>query len=570
MNRYSEQAIYNKWASYIQSLWDAGDIATLHQQLRKVPNYTFTVNNYKEKARPKVVASVLYRHPGANYNGFNSATGDTLLMSLLKGTAPHSSEPEFKTGIASTRTYSPENKEKMQYRQLLIDDLINNKKVSIHLTNDEGKDAFMVAAEAGNMSAVTTLLEKGADINKIANNGGNALHFCHHNRLMTKTLIDKGINVNHTDNRGKTPLVLALESGDKNLQSISMLLMATDEKGIEALKANPRCLRSLDQLMEKTPNAKDIILMSDGFPIQSFFKERYPEDAKRVEKQILLEEQAQETQFSTDDAVDVSIEENTQTDENMPTPIVDGEQMDAGVSYKEVNHSVERVEQKGIVTPALKKKVTIRTYEENSYTHAISRLDKYKGEKISGVKLTTDENGTINKALSNIKDILIQDGYPHQEAENQAQILVYKLVMANKLYHPLRKVNGTNQTISDLLGKSHRDILKEVTQDMTEEQKKALSPILKNLEEIISSDGYAVVDVNQKGYSYKKDEKAGYLEKEVEVELEPAMPKESVSNENPKINTSNTLQQNAVDITKEQKPETPINTGHSVEHLPDC
>lgn len=517
------------------------------------------------------VASVLYRHPGANYNGFNSATGDTLLMTLLKGTEPHSSEPEYKTGIADTRSYSPKNKEKMQYRQLLIDDLINNKNVSIHVTNFEGKDAFMVAAEAGNLSAVTTLLEKGADINKTVNNGGNALHFCHHNRLMTKTLIDKGINVNHTDNKGKTPLVLALESGDKNLQSISMLLMATDEKGIEALKANKRCLLSLDQLMERTPNAKDIILMSDGYAIQSFFKERYPEDAARVERQKALQEQVLEPKNPTQDAVlDASVDGDMATDENLANAVVEDEQIDMGVSFKEANEDIETEQQDVQVVTKPKEKVVVRTYEEKSYTHAVSRLDKYAGEKISGIKLTTTENGTLNKALGNIKDIFEKDGYPHQEAEKQAQMIVYKLVMANKLYHPLRKVNGTDQTISDLLGKSHREILKEVTQDMTAEQKKALSPILKNLEEIISDDGYATVDVNQKGYSYKKGEKSGYIEKEIEVASKQSMPKEGVSDENPKINTSNALQQSATNITQEQKTETSTKTGPSVEYLPDC
>ena len=54
---------------------------------------------------------------------------------------------------------------------------------------------------------------------------------------------------------------------------------------------------------------------------------------------------------------------------------------------------------------------------------------------------------------------------------------------------------------------------------------------LKNLEETISDKDCAIVDVQQKGHSYKIEEKAGYTENEVEVSTSLETVSEKVTEE---------------------------------------
>ncbi len=249
------------------------------------------------------VASVLYQQSGVNYNGYNAMTGDTLLMTLLYETSPDASEPEYKTGKSNIAALPPAQQEKMRFRQCMIDDLIRNKSgINIHKTNKAGKDAFMVAAESGNLSAVVALLEKGANINKTCVSGRNALHYCTHNQLMTEYLIKLGVNCNQVDKNGETPLMFALRNGDRNLNCISMLLMASDEKGVAKLKESKYCLKRLDALLADKEQAKKMVMMVEGHPMAALFKERYPKEAEKLAQQIAEEQKKQET-ASTSEAL---------------------------------------------------------------------------------------------------------------------------------------------------------------------------------------------------------------------------------------------------------------------------
>ena len=238
------------------------------------------------------VAKVLYQQKGANLNGRNEATGDTTLMSLLKGIAPTPSDKEYKTGVPDTASYTPKAQNNIKLGQAMIDDMLHNKNIDIEAENKEGKNAFLVAAETGNHAAVTTLAEIGTDLNKQSANGSNALHLSCHNQKMTMTLLQMGVDANHVNKNGETPLMTALTSGDRNLTSVAMLMMHSNEKGLEQLKQSPRHLEALDKILKEKPEALQAIMMAKDHPMQAFIKERYPDMVEKLSQQTA----AQQTQ----------------------------------------------------------------------------------------------------------------------------------------------------------------------------------------------------------------------------------------------------------------------------------
>ena len=251
------------------------------------------------------VAQVLYQQNGVNYNGKNSSTWETTVMTLIRHNAPDQDDPSFLTGKPTISEFSDEKYAEYMTTQAMIDDLILNKKVDLNAVNFAGQDTFLVAAESGNVATATLCLERGSNINRTALNGWNALHYCHHNQEMVSMLLEQGIDANQANKRGETALMFSLEGKPtkRNTNSVSMLLLASNEEGLNRLKASPKHLNLLDKLMEEHPESKDIIFAMEGHPLQAFFKERYPDEAAAYEAQL-----AQENNSATPS--------NTQNNEN--------------------------------------------------------------------------------------------------------------------------------------------------------------------------------------------------------------------------------------------------------------
>ena len=516
-------------------------------------------------------AQVLYDQPNVNYEGLNQETGDTTLMTLMRHIAPDIEEEEYKTGKPNLSQLPQEKKEEYLMTQSMIDDMISNKKVDLNIENFEGQNAFLVATECGNLQAVNLFLEQGANINQTDNNKNNALHHCHHNQLMVATLIEQGINANYANERGDTPLMMALEGhGGQNMQSIALLMANTTEEGIQHLKTSPFHLRKLDTLMQKHPNACHLALQLEDHPLQGFFKERYPQALQQITQSLakqepvistnsdetqpeiqpvlslkdetpaLAEDQNQSTQSKKEETtllengqttqplevsqpnegknpeeptlyhgsyshLEVTIPTEQQGEKSKRTPIDTQEE-----SYSEETTSSSIGETK---TPETSNKILkneaslIRVYQNKAYQHASLRLSQQIGKQVSGIKLSAD---TIHQAVQNVQDSLSSLPYTSQQLHQQAQMIVYKIIMANKLYHPDEKIGNTNQTLTDLIGRNHREILREITQQMTEAEKAELLPVLQNIEDTIAQKGHAIIDVEAKGMSYDTSKTAGY------------------------------------------------------------
>ncbi len=247
------------------------------------------------------VARVLYQQNGVNYNGKNSSTWETTVMTLLRHNAPDQDEPSFLTGKPTVSEFSDEGYAEYMTTQAMIDDLILNKKIDLNAVNFAGQDTFLVAAESGNVTTATLCLGKGSNINRTALNGWNALHYCHHNQEMVSMLLEQGIDANQANKRGETALMFSLEGKPtkRNTNSVSMLLLASNEEGLNRLKASPKHLKLLDKLMEEHPASKDIILGMEGHPLQAFFKERYPDEATAYEAQLAQENNSTATPSNT-------------------------------------------------------------------------------------------------------------------------------------------------------------------------------------------------------------------------------------------------------------------------------
>nr|KAF6397850.1 ribonuclease L [Rousettus aegyptiacus] len=141
-----------------------------------------------------------------------------------------------------------------------------------------GATALMDAAKNGHVDALKILLdEMGADVKVCDNMGRNALIHAFMNsnertlEAIARLLLDYGVDVNVRGEKGKTPLILAVEKGNSNL--VKMLLQQehievndTDREGKTALRlAVELNLKEIAQLLCEhgaSPDCGDLVKMA--------------------------------------------------------------------------------------------------------------------------------------------------------------------------------------------------------------------------------------------------------------------------------------------------------------------
>ncbi len=235
------------------------------------------------------VAFVLYTDGKNNINGINGLTKDTTFMSILKQLAPEEGTKEYYLGNGSIRHYTEKERNKHLLGQALVDDMIKSGKLDVTQENAQGKNAFLVAVETGNLSAAMALIEKGVDIQKTAKDGSNALHLCVHNQLMTHVLIQQGVDTNQVNQSGKTPLMVALEQG-QNKVALNELLLASDAKGIAILMKSEKHATLLNDHLEKQPNLKLAILTSKNHPLKEGLLNSSDKNGNQMSNDALAQE----------------------------------------------------------------------------------------------------------------------------------------------------------------------------------------------------------------------------------------------------------------------------------------
>ncbi len=162
------------------------------------------------------------------------------------------------------------------------------------------------------------------------------------------------------------------------------------------------------------------------------------------------------------------------------------------------------------------------TEGRKAYDHAKARVDRWAkgGARVSGVRL---DDKTTKTMRENLKKGLQGRGYSEEEAERQANMLLYKMVQANKLYHPSETVtvDGQKKRASDVLGApaqgdkpamNHRDALRVLADPKaTPEQLSQAMRVADNVEGAVSDEGYAILNVRAgQGKSFNTSKTAGF------------------------------------------------------------
>lgn len=166
------------------------------------------------------------------------------------------------------------------------------------------------------------------------------------------------------------------------------------------------------------------------------------------------------------------------------------------------------------------------------YQHAKKRLSRWAaanrgaGVTVSGVQLSAETQAQIR---SNICEILRNRGYTPEDLENQADVVMYKLIQANKLYHPKEPFTheGGKLPVSAYIGTGdldHKTLLKNLATQTLQwtdvERLVQYETILDRVEDAISDQGHAILNVKKQGRSFNTSKTHGYTEGEANRKLD--------------------------------------------------
>ena len=134
---------------------------------------------------------------------------------------------------------------------------------------------------------------------------------CHviKNPKMMGALLAMGLDANIPNKEGKTPLMLALESGQIADESMALLLDSMDEKGVELLAKSAKHQSLLDRCFEEKPDLLMVMLANEKHPLNAFLSKKHPE-LKQDVMLALKEMEEQETGSASlqEDGVQVVVE----------------------------------------------------------------------------------------------------------------------------------------------------------------------------------------------------------------------------------------------------------------------
>jgi len=102
------------------------------------------------------------------------------------------------------------------------------KGADVNITDPTGKNALLVSVDSHQKEYIKLLVSKGIDINSQDNDGNTALHYLFNKVLenkmyiptckdITKSLLEEGADPHLRNNEGKSPMDLAVESGENEL-----------------------------------------------------------------------------------------------------------------------------------------------------------------------------------------------------------------------------------------------------------------------------------------------------------------------------------------------------------------
>ncbi|MES2099384.1 MAG: ankyrin repeat domain-containing protein [Pseudomonadota bacterium] len=179
------------------------------------------------------VVTVLSANAGSYEDFFIAIKNDNAsnLQGLLeRGFDPNTRDPKGQTGLNIALLERSTKTAKLLLAQPGID---------VNLLNSAGESALMVAALKGDVSAVQTLLERGAKVNQP---GWSALHYASTgpDAGLVKLLLDRGAELDAASPNGTTPLMMAAQYGSED--SVSLLLA----RGADVNRRNERDLRAVD------------------------------------------------------------------------------------------------------------------------------------------------------------------------------------------------------------------------------------------------------------------------------------------------------------------------------------
>ncbi len=140
----------------------------------------------------------------------------------------------------------------MQYEKLLIQACKNRQKgivlsflkkeeININYSDVDGYTALCHACRVGSRDIIKILIENGADVCVMTNQGETPLHIAanYGNKEILRILLENGADIDATDNRGKSSIIYAVKAGKgdaaKFLKESGADINLTDDSGKTAL-----------------------------------------------------------------------------------------------------------------------------------------------------------------------------------------------------------------------------------------------------------------------------------------------------------------------------------------------